>query len=211
MASITLFDQCLTLLPDKACYWAKRDTLFVADTHFGKSAVFRREGIPLPEGSDQQDLHRLSRIIKHIKPQRLLILGDFFHGALPTTHPFFERFAQWRKQFKEMNVTVVAGNHDRYYEQGLHDTLWQDELYEDTLLLTHEPVYRPDYYTLSGHIHPCIVMGNRSDRLRLPIFWFQKHQGILPSFGSLTGGYTVKPSKYDQLWAAGEDDVIHIQ
>ena len=37
----------LWLLPDRAAYWPRTETLLVADAHLGKAAAFRREGVHL--------------------------------------------------------------------------------------------------------------------------------------------------------------------
>jgi hypothetical protein len=38
---IVLAGETLRLLPDKALYWPRQQTLFIADAHFGKVAAFR--------------------------------------------------------------------------------------------------------------------------------------------------------------------------
>ena len=55
--------ETLVLLPDRAMFWPAQQALLVADTHFGKAGVFRRAGVPIPEGIDAHDLARLSRLV----------------------------------------------------------------------------------------------------------------------------------------------------
>ena len=42
--SIEWQGESLDLLPDRAVYWHKEKTLYIADTHFGKTATFRKVG-----------------------------------------------------------------------------------------------------------------------------------------------------------------------
>ena len=48
--------ETLQLLPEKAIFWEKENTLFLADPHFGKAAAFRKVGIPIPETTSEDDL-----------------------------------------------------------------------------------------------------------------------------------------------------------
>ena len=44
------------LLAERALYWPRAATLFVADVHLGKAAAFRAGGVPLPRGATAADL-----------------------------------------------------------------------------------------------------------------------------------------------------------
>ena len=43
-------------LPERAAFWRDASTLLVADCHFGKTASFRRHGLPVPEGSTADEI-----------------------------------------------------------------------------------------------------------------------------------------------------------
>ena len=51
---IKIFGQDLILDPRKAMIWPSEESIFIADTHFGKSSIFRRYGLQIPEGSDEE-------------------------------------------------------------------------------------------------------------------------------------------------------------
>lgn len=40
-------------LPQRVAFWLARRWLVVADAHFGKAAVFRARGVPVPRGTTQ--------------------------------------------------------------------------------------------------------------------------------------------------------------
>ena len=65
------------LFPQKAIFWEEQKTLFVADPHFGKATVFRKAGIPITEKTTQDDLNKLSEIIRLSGSKRIIFLGDF--------------------------------------------------------------------------------------------------------------------------------------
>ena len=59
----TLCGERVRLHPERALHWPAGDALFVADVHLGKAASFRASGVPLPRGSTQADLTRLSSLL----------------------------------------------------------------------------------------------------------------------------------------------------
>src|SRR5512140_1063418 len=70
----------VTLLADRALFWPRERTLFVADVHLGKTATFRANGVPLPRGTTAGDLARLTRLIERMQAARVVVLGDFLHA-----------------------------------------------------------------------------------------------------------------------------------
>ena len=67
--------------PRARCTGRASAPLFVADVHLGKAAAFRAGGVPLPRGSTAADLARLAAVLQETGAQRLVVLGDFLHGA----------------------------------------------------------------------------------------------------------------------------------
>ena len=194
----------------RALVWPRQKALFLADTHFGKSAVFRREGIALPEGSDAGDLAIISELLATHGIKALYILGDFVHGALPPSHGFYRTFNAWRAGH-DIDVHVVAGNHDRYLLRELIPNVqWHDALRLPPFTLVHDPEDTDGGFFMAGHIHPVLRLSTRADSLRMPVFWQREDGLVLPSFGELTGGYAVTRRRPDRLFATGPDVVIEI-
>ena len=113
IAELDLRGEKLLLHPDRALIWPARRALIVADPHFGKDDIFRRAGIALPRGPAIDDLQRLSQLIRAQSCDRLVILGDFVHGATREGDSFLHAFATWRAAHPPWRSTIVAGNHDR--------------------------------------------------------------------------------------------------
>ena len=47
---IKIFGEDLILDPRKAMVWPSEESIFISDTHFGKSSIFRKYGLQIPEG-----------------------------------------------------------------------------------------------------------------------------------------------------------------
>ena len=75
----------LHLLPERALWWPQGQTLFIADLHMGKAASYRALGQPVPGGTTQENLDRLSALIEKHSPQQVIFLGDFLHAAAART------------------------------------------------------------------------------------------------------------------------------
>ena len=86
----------LHLLPERAVWWPQGRTLFIADLHMGKGATYRALGQPVSGGTTQENLDRLSALIKKYLPQQVIFLGDFLHAAAARTASVMAAMAQWR-------------------------------------------------------------------------------------------------------------------
>ncbi|MEM0953602.1 MAG: ligase-associated DNA damage response endonuclease PdeM [Pseudomonadota bacterium] len=205
---IQLQGETLWLDAGRALVWPAQSMVLVADTHFGKSAVFRRQGLAVPEGNDPDDLSRLSKLVQTHRARRLCILGDFVHGALPHRHHFYTRFNQWRAGL-EADVDIVLGNHDRYLNTAiLKNVHWHSRLHVGPFALVHDPEDATEGYYLCGHIHPVVKLVTRADALRMPVFWQRRQGMVLPSFGSFTGGYVIERHASERCYGVGPESVV---
>lgn len=204
----------LTLLPERAVWWAAEKTLLIADPHFGKAAAFRFAGIPVPETSHEDDLERLSYLLLLTAAQRLVILGDFLHAKTGRNEGMFAALAKWRERHAATEVVLVEGNHDRH-SGALPEDLQIPCVSGPWLLgpfhCRHEPQEDPDAPVLAGHLHPAFRLGERmGTSLRAPCFHFSKRMGVLPAFGSFTGTRVIRPSQNDRVFLVGPASVIEV-
>lgn len=211
-----LLEQDLLLLPQKAIYWEQQKALIVADVHMGKVGHFRKAGIAVPLDMEQTELSTLSDLIFEYKPDKLILLGDFFHSALNSD---WDWLVLWRSQFPGLEIILVEGNHDiidkKHYHQ-LNITLKKELLAAPFLMLHHplpdEKLEQADGYVLCGHIHPGISLAGRArQHLTLPCFAFGKRQAVLPSFGRFTGRVAIRSAKSDRIFAVTKDKVVVIE
>jgi len=108
----TLCGERVSLHPERALHWPAAGTLFVADVHLGKAAAFRAGGVPLPRGSTQADLARLSSLLASTGAARLVVLGDFLHARAGRVAALDASFKAWRATHAPLQVVLVRGNHD---------------------------------------------------------------------------------------------------
>ncbi len=204
----------LTLLPERAAYWADRKTLLVADLHLGKSEAFRRAGVGIPEGDTQDTLARLQSLIERYNPQELILLGDILHARLTATSPLPNQIRAWRQTLTIPKITAIIGNHDHDLER-IRSAFHIDpegEIVDGLCLLHHPPENRLGTPWVAGHWHPVAQLRHGGDRLRLPVFVRKSKEGlILPAFGSFTGGHEVPALKGDQRYATSGQRIFALE
>jgi DNA ligase-associated metallophosphoesterase len=213
--SIELAGETLLLHPERVLIWPARRTAFLADFHLGKSDVFRRAGIPIPEGTTLADLQRLTRLVDTFELDAMVVLGDFVHGRSSMDAVHRKHFAEWRSKHRGVHVVVVAGNHD-WNEQdrgNVWGVEWVNEGFKvGTFVCAHHPGKSPDGYVLSGHVHPVVKLHASSrERARIPAFCVTTDCAILPSFGSFTGGAEVDLDDHDHVYGFAGQRVWRIR
>jgi len=210
-----IWGQRLLLLPERAVFWKTGRTLIVADAHLGKPAVLRAQGVPVPPGTARDDLKRLGRLLQGTGAERLLFLGDLFHAPLnPGGDRFRDRFARWRRSWSEVQLVLIAGNHDPagdVVRSDFHIDVVAPEMAESPFLFSHRSVVNAQAYNLAGHVHPAVrLQGAARWSETLPCFLFGPRAGLLPAFGSFTGNYTVRPGPEDRIFAIADDEVVQV-
>lgn len=206
----------LIATPECALVWPAQSAILLADWHLGKAEVFGHRGLPIPDGSDADDLARLSRLVERFGATQVHVLGDLMHAPPSHRSLWPAALAEWLDRHHSVSMTVIAGNHDRVSASALpHDLgsrlVWHDStLSVGPFILDHEPSERTDGYVLAGHIHPVWVLRAGRERLRAPVYWFRRQGAVLPAFGGFTGGFSVTPQRGDRVFLTGEDHVEEI-
>ena len=210
--AVELAGERMVALAERALLWPSRRTLFVADVHFGKAARFRAQGVPVPAGTTAQDLARLDAMIVAHALERIVCLGDLWHGRLGADSPTLAALARWRADHRELALELVPGNHDRAtgaMAASLDIALRPEADAEGPFVLRHHPDPHAGGYVLAGHVHPVVrLTGPGRDRLRAPCFVLGEQVGLLPAFGAFTGGYVITPSSRDRVLVVAGDRVL---
>lgn len=200
------------LHPEKALFWEKEKILVLSDPHLGKSGHFRKAGIAAPSSIDSKNLSRITGLIETFNPETLLILGDLFHSS--ANREWFQ-FEEWRKHYSELEIILVAGNHDilhsSFYDSAKLKTY--KELNIGPFLFVHDSDQLNQQNDLSvvvsGHLHPAVkfkLPGRQ--RLKAPCFLFTDHQILIPAFGEFTGTHLITPQNEDKVFAVVDDYII---
>jgi len=210
--NVTISGELLVCSELRVLYWPGRQTLFVSDVHLGKAASFRSASVPVPSGTTDRTLHRLSIALDLYGPTRLVILGDLWHAAAGRILDVEAKVEAWRCHYGHMEMILVEGNHDRKSGKLPHafNVRELETLDEAPFHLCHEPC-TAEGYVLCGHLHPGVAFSAKGTRsLRLPCFWFAETFGVLPAFGEFTGFGAISPSASDQIIAIGDNKLHRI-
>ena len=202
----------LVLRADRTLWLPEQGCLVVSDVHLGKAAVFRRHGLPVPEGDTAADLARLSAAIDETGAQRLVIAGDWFHAPAAQSPAVLEAVDAWRARHVRLPVRLVVGNHDRgaaMPSPALGFAVSLEAHREGPLTIRHDPAdTAPDEWTVAGHLHPVLRLRGRGPGV--PCFWLRAGGLVLPGFGTFTGGAAVTPAPEDRLFAVADTTVLEV-
>lgn len=193
-----------------ALYWIEKRMLLISDAHLGKVSHFRKYGSAIPGQVMFKNFLKLDNAVDYFNPESICFLGDLFHSTLNNE---WQLFKGWVER-TNLPIVLVAGNHDIISPQKYRDIniTIVSEWVLNGFLLTHYPEEREGLFTLSGHIHPAVLLGGKGRQfLKLPCFFRSPNQMILPAFGEFTGTYIMEPKEGDVIYAITKDDVVLIQ
>lgn len=203
--------EALWLLPERALWWPAQGVLFIADLHLGKAATYRALGQPVPAGTTLENIQRVSQLLLHYSPKKLVFLGDFLHAAQARTASVFNALTAWREQFAALHCVLVRGNHDSRAGDppaSLGMRVVNEPFLMGPIAACHYPQLHPGHFVVAGHLHPVLSLrGQGRDRMRLPCFCVQEMLAILPAFGEFTGGWLVEPQLGQRLYPVGGQTV----
>ena len=198
------------LFAAKGLFWPDQRMLFVADTHLGKEATFRTNGIPIPIGSTDGTLTTISKMLCQTGATRLCILGDMFHARSSLSPDVRLSVESFLAETPNVEFTLVKGNHDA--SVGRLPLDWPIEVLKPghmigRVALGHHPAELPqeaDVY-LCGHIHPAIHVASASESLgKFPCFWHSRGCIVLPAIGGFTGTCIVRLDADDDAWIVAD-------
>ena len=151
-------------------------------------------------------------LLHYFKPQKLIVVGDFFHADANTELNWFRR---WREDFHSLHIILVRGNHDiladSWYQQAAIEVV-SPTLQLAGFLFSHDQCDTAgDIYSFCGHIHPGIVIhGLGKQSLRFPCFYFGATHCILPAFSKFTGAVAMEKSTADAIYAIVENELVKL-
>lgn len=213
--TVTVAGITLRLLASRGAYWADQGTLFVADTHLGKEATFRRHSIPIPRGSSGDTLRLIEDMLGTTGARRLVILGDMFHARSSLSADVSHELSEFFDALRQVQIWLVLGNHDRGIDKLIDH--WPIEIVKPgkrlgPVVLQHQPEVVPADASLMlcGHVHPAVKVGSSVDQVRLPCFWLTQNRLVLPAIGKFTGVHTIRPDLSDHTWVVAENRVMEI-
>ncbi len=221
-ARIEIAGTSMDLLPNRMAWWPEQNTLFLADSHFGKAATFRHSGIPVPSGTTQAMLATLTEAIAQYQAQRIVVLGDLIHSSVRAAHDFEEDLRSWRDQHASLPITLIKGNHDRHNNQlfpRLDIHLQPEGLKFGPFTLVHDlekwieaeraAGQGEAEFLLAGHLHPAVrIAVDGTSTARLPCFWLTTNSLTFPAFGLFTGCATIDSKPDDRVFPIADGQIF---
>jgi DNA ligase-associated metallophosphoesterase len=206
----------MKLFAERAALLVKKKWLLVADAHFGKGENFRQTGMPVPVGTTKTDFAILSRLIEITDAGTVVFLGDLVHSKPPSGSDLLKTMKDWRDRHLKIKLLAVEGNHDKNADKAFEAigiTEIHQRLTTESLILAHEPIdtdsEKQPSYLLAGHVHPVLrVPGLKNHREALPCYYFGKRYGLLPAFGSFTGGGRIFPTPGDVVFLCADNEIF---
>jgi DNA ligase-associated metallophosphoesterase len=202
----------LELNKEKAIYWVAKRMLIISDLHIGKSAHFRKYGIPVPATIGQHDLERLAALIRIYDTDSVLITGDMFHNKLNSDVLLFEA---WRNEHKGIRFILVKGNHDALSDEA-YARLGIEVVHKELLVapfrfIHDKPTEFDEYFNITGHIHPGVtIYGKARQQLKFPCFYFSSTCAVMPAFSAFTGLSKIHREAGDQFYAITPTQVLAV-
>lgn len=202
----------LRLNGDGSAFLPEYNTLLIADVHLGKSGVFRKAGIPAPQGLHEKNIDQLVRAFTTHPSATVVFLGDVFHGLQnKETHSLQSVL----DAHPAHTFILVKGNHDFDLPEWKQLTV-VDQWQVGALLCLHEPpgsdfdtdtpftmaaaeqrfpTLANDVFLVCGHLHPGVALrGKGRSRARIKAFYINPWLCVLPAFGTFTGQHALKVS-----------------
>jgi DNA ligase-associated metallophosphoesterase len=143
-----------TMLPDPsgALYWPAARTVVVADLHLEKGTNYGPHGITLPPYDTAATLAALAVVLKRLRPERVICLGDSFHDGEADERIDPADRASLADLVASHRWFWVAGNHDPK-PPSLGGRV-VGELSIGGLVFRHEAERAAAGGEVSGHYHP---------------------------------------------------------
>ena len=110
------------LLDARRAVWIEADkTLVVADLHLGYAWAHRHAGQMLPLSVNDDTTGRLLELIESYQAKELIVLGDIVHRAIRVAAFEAQLCAFFSDLQKRVQLTCIAGNHDKHLQRLLED------------------------------------------------------------------------------------------
>lgn len=215
MFPITIQDESFQLLPHRALFRPQNNTLYIADTHWGKDETFRAHHIPLPQGGLDNSLNRLTDALTITSTNRLVILGDLLHTSHSLSPAVIQLVQNWRDKHHYLDISLIEGNHDKKIEHLPSDwniKIHTSNLNDEGIILSHEPNYDMNDFVFCGHLHPTwTIIGTGKQKINLPCFLQTEKCLIFPAFSYFSGSTVYKNFNIEHVYVTTENKVFKIK
>jgi putative SbcD/Mre11-related phosphoesterase len=211
--------------------WLKNQkVLILSDLHLGYEQNLHQKGILLPKFQLEEILNSLQQIFQKVKPQTIVINGDFKHEFASVSkqewNDALKVIDYLQKQTKK--IILIRGNHDTIIEPialRKNIRIMQEYKLEDISILHGDKIIYTDAKTIIiGHEHPAVSLTDKSKTEKYKCFlkgkWNKQNLIVMPSFNPLLEGTNVlkqttlspylKEIENFEVYVVGEDEVFNL-
>lgn len=185
---------------DLALWLKKEEILIVADFHLGYEGGLEEKGILVPRFQLKDVLERLGKILKKVKPKKIIINGDLKHEFGKILNQ------EWRDSLKLVDfllksgkeLVLVKGNHDLFLGAiaGKRGLKIVDDYSINEVLIIHgdklKKISKKVKTIIIGHEHPAVSLREKGKAEKYKCFLRGEFRGknliVLPSFNLLFEG-----------------------
>ncbi len=199
----------------KTLFFPDKGILAVGDLHLGYEYQLQQSGVLVPEHQVKEMIEELKIIFEEIKQKgfklkKIVFIGDIKHSFSYEWKEknYFKEVINFLKYYvKEKDIILIKGNHDTI-DYSFSDKL-QDYYIEGELAFCHghelfmEVLDKKIKTIIFGHLHPSIILSDKSDIKREKYKCFlvgkfnEKEIIILPSFLMTIEGTTINSLEHE--------------
>lgn len=186
---------------NKTLFLKKEKTLIISDLHIGQDEALNSKGLLMPRFQYEDIFKETQKIIKEIKPKRIILNGDVKHefsGILKEEREKVQEYIKYLMRTSE--VILIKGNHDSILKP-LADKLELelDNYYElnDVLICHGDKLFEIEKNKkiktiIIGHEHPALTLreGARAEKYKCYLIGEYKNKNliVMPSMNPLNEG-----------------------
>ena len=178
--------------------------LLVADLHLEKGAAYAGRGVFLPPYDTRDALQRLSPVMAHYDPARVIILGDSFHSTAAADGMASANLGVLGSLQRGREWVWLAGNHDPVIPKRIGGDVCRSMVVRG-ITLRHEPEDGDSVCEIAGHLHPVARLSLKGDTVRRRCFIGNRRRLVVPAFGALAGGLNVRDPVFASLFGPSLD------
>lgn len=211
--------------------WLKKEKiLVVSDFHLGYEEMLEDKGLLVPRFQLKEVTKRLEKILKRVKPKKIIINGDLKHE--------FGRILnqEWKDSLRLVDfllkscgeLVLVKGNHDLFLGAiaGKRGLKIVDDCLINGILIVHgdklKKINKKIKTIIIGHEHPAVGLREKGKAEKYKCFLKGKFEGknliVLPSFNLLFEGTDItkeellspylRDIKGFEAYVVGEEEVL---
>jgi uncharacterized protein len=192
---------------DLALFLKKENILIISDLQLGYEDTLLKKGVMIPKNQFNDIYIKIEKLLKLIKPNKLIINGDFKHefGLINKTEWKILKLIDMINEYCEL--VLIKGNHDTVLESIVKkkDLRLVNYYFENDVYICHgheipkNKEFNESKFMIIGHEHPALMLEDGGRREKFKCFlkgkYSNKHIIVMPSYNELTIGSDILNQK----------------